>query len=297
MQIVRAILLMILAMALLALSDMFIKLSSRVLSPGHVMFFLSTGGTLCFIVIAKFQGAELISRDALHPWVLARSGLEIFGGIGLVMSIGVIPLSLFAAIMQMAPLVVTLGAAVFLKEPVGLRRWLAIFAGIVGMLLVIRPGADGFEPAALFAVMGVCGLGLRDLITRLAPSHIPSISLATWGFSATIPIGLVLIFLFDAPAPLTGMTVWHMSAGVVVTALGYYAVTQAMRMAPAAIVSPFRYTRLVFTMSLGILIFGERPDTLTLVGAAIILAAGLYALYRERKLAMEQDRLRQKASR
>ncbi|MFA8385591.1 MAG: DMT family transporter [Pelagibaca sp.] len=297
MQIVRAILLMILAMALLALSDVFIKLSSQVLSPGHVMFFLSAGGTLCFVLIARWQGAKLLSRDALHPWVLARSGLEIVGGLGLVLSIGQIPLSLFAAIMQMAPLVVTLGAALLLKEPVGLRRWLAIFAGIVGMLLVIRPGAEGFEPAALFAVMGVCGLGLRDLITRLSPSHIPSISLATWGFSATIPVGLVLILFFDAPPPVTGTTIWYLAAGTVVTALGYYAVTQAMRMAPAAIVSPFRYTRLVFTMSLGILIFGERPDGLTLLGAAIILTAGLYALYRERKLALEQDRFREKPAR
>ena len=296
MLVVRAILLMILAMALLALSDMFIKLSSRSLSPGHVMFYLSVGGTLCFVLIAKWQRAKLISRDALHPWVLARSGLEIIGGLGLVLSIGVIPLSLFAAIMQMAPLVVTLGAALFLKEPVGPRRWIAIFVGIVGMLLVIRPGAEGFEPAALFAVMGVCGLGLRDLITRLAPSHIPSISLATWGFSATIPIGLALMLLTDAPADLTPTSAWHMAAGIIVTALGYYAVTQAMRMAPAAIVSPFRYTRLIFTMSLGILVFGERPDGLTLLGAGIILAAGLYALYRERKLALEHDKLRSQAA-
>lgn len=297
MLVVRAILLMILAMALLALSDMFIKLSSRSLSPGHVMFYLSAGGTLCFVLIAKWQRAKLISRDALHPWVLARSGLEIIGGLGLVLSIGVIPLSLFAAIMQMAPLVVTLGAALFLKEPVGPRRWIAIFVGIVGMLLVIRPGAEEFEPAALFAVMGVCGLGLRDLITRLAPSHIPSISLATWGFSATIPIGLALMLLTDTPADLTPTSVWHMAAGIIVTALGYYAVTQAMRMAPAAIVSPFRYTRLIFTMSLGILVFGERPDGLTLLGAGIILAAGLYALYRERKLALEHDKLRSQAVR
>lgn len=160
------------------------------------------------------------------------------------------------------------------------------------MLLVIKPGTDGFEPAALFAVMGVCGLGLRDLITRLSPSHIPSISLATWGFTATIPIGLGLIFVSETPTNVTAITVWHMGGGIIVTALGYYAVTQAMRMAPAAIVSPFRYTRLIFTMSLGVLIFGERPDGLTLLGAAIILSAGLYALYRERKLAMAQDRIK-----
>lgn len=297
MQTMRAILLMILAMALLALSDMYIKLSSQVFSPGYVMFLLSLGGTFCFMLIAKWQRANLLSRDALHPWVLARSGLEIIGGLGLVMSIGVIPLSLFAAIMQMAPLVVTLGAAVFLKEPVGLRRWLAIFAGIIGMLLVIRPGTDGFEPAALFAVMGVCGLGMRDLITRLSPPHIPSISLATWGFTATIPVGFGLILVSPVPNDITVLSMSHMAAGILVTALGYYAVTQAMRMAPAAIVSPFRYTRLIFTMSLGILVFGERPDGLTLLGAAIILSAGLYALFRERKLALEQDRIGTQAGR
>lgn len=288
MLIVRAILLMILAMALLALSDLFIKLASQALPPGHVMLYLSTGGTAVFILIALWQRAQLISRDMLHPWVLARSGLEIVGGLGLVLSIGRIPLSLLAAIMQMAPLIVTLGAALFLKEPVGPRRWIAICAGIVGMLLVIQPGAADFEPAALFAVMGVCGLGLRDLITRLAPARIPSISLATWGFATTIPSGLILMALMDAPSNPTPQTVWYMSAAVIVTAGGYYAVTLAMRMAPAAIVSPFRYTRLIFTMSLGILFFAERPDGRTLLGAAIILVAGLYTLYRERQLAMTQ---------
>nr|WP_256372991.1 DMT family transporter [Pseudoruegeria sp. HB172150] len=276
---------MVLAMALLAVSDMFIKLSARGLPVGQVMLGLSIGGTLFFVLIAKAQGVKLFVPEARHPMVLWRNFFEVIGAIGLITGIAYVPLSVFAAIMQMAPLVVTVGAAVILKEDVGPRRWMAVAAGIVGMLLVVRPGMEGFTPLALFAVLGVTALALRDLVTRLAPANLPSVTLSTWGFAATMPAGALLMMLMGTPPVYNMEAHWPVLGAIVVTTTGYYAITTAMRVAPASVVSPFRYARLIFTMGLGILVFGERPDALTLTGAAIILCAGLYTFLRERQLA------------
>lgn len=286
MQTIRAILLMILSMALLALSDMFIKLATQLAPISQVMIIVSLGGTLLFFAIAAQQRIPLLMRAALHPMVLLRNGLEIVGAIGMVSAIALIPLTTLAAITQVAPILVTLGSVVFLGEQVGWRRWAAVFAGLIGMLIVIRPGMEGFDPAAMFAVVGVSALAGRDLVTRLSPAHIPALSLSTWGFASTIPAGFALKALYGDQMVWDTTTLWYMAGAVVVTASGYLVLTTAMRMAPASIVAPFRYTRLVFTAALGVLIFAERPDLLTLIGTAIILFAGLYTFLRERRLAL-----------
>ncbi|WP_323764942.1 DMT family transporter [Marinovum sp.] len=286
MLVLRAILFMTASMACLALSDLFIKLAAHSLPPGQVMFFLSLGGTLLFMLVAAVRRIPVFSPAFWHPTVMWRNGAEILAALGMVTGIAWTPLPMVAAIMQTTPLLVTLGAALFLGETVGWRRWAAIFAGLVGMLLVIRPGMAGFEPAALLVAMGACGLAARDLLTRRVPDAVNSLTLSTWGFAATVPAGLVLMLIMGPDWSTGGAGFGHVAVAVLVTTTGYYLVTTAMRLAPAAIVSPFRYSRLVFTMGLGVIVLGDRPDTLTLVGAAIILASGLYTFYREHRLAM-----------
>lgn len=272
-------------MALLAVTDLCVKLAAQTLPVGQIMLLLTLGVTALFCLIARAQRAPLISRAALHPMVLWRNLFEIVGGIGLVLGTAYVPLSILAAIMQAAPLVVTMGAALVLKEQVGPRRWAAIGVGMFGMLLVVRPGMEGFTPAALWAVLGVVALAMRDIVTRLCPKGIPSISLSAWGFIATIPVATAMLLLMDQPMQADRGGLLALGVAVLVTTVGYYSVTTAMRAAPASVVSPFRYTRLLFTMGLGITVLGERPDGLTLTGAAIILAAGLYTFVREHRLA------------
>lgn len=283
--ILRAISLMILSMAFLAGADVFFKLSTQVAPVGQVMTMVSIGGVGCFALAAAILKVRLVSRDALHPMVLLRNLFEVIGGIGMVIGLTYVTLPVFAAIIQVGPLVVTLGAAVFLKEQVGWRRWLAIAVGLAGMLMVIRPFGAGFSGWELFAVMGITGLSARDLITRLSPKHIPSLAISTWGFAATILPGLALWGFAARPTNLAAEALWPILGAVLVTTTGYLLITTAMRMAPASIVAPFRYTRLVFTTGLGMLIFGDRPDGWTLAGSALILAAGLYTFLREGRLA------------
>ncbi|WP_417208357.1 DMT family transporter [Antarctobacter sp.] len=282
--ILRAISLMILSMALLAGADAFFKLATHAAPIGQVMTLVSIGGTALFIAMARVLGVPLWTRAALHPMVLLRNLFEIIGAIGMVVGLKHIPLPVFAAIIQAGPLVVTLGAALFLKEQVGWRRWVAVGVGIVGMLMVIRPFGTGFSGWELFAVMGITALSARDLVTRMSPPEIPALAISTWGFGATVIPGLALWALASTPSSYGAAALWPILGAVLVTTTGYLAITSAMRMAPASIVAPFRYSRLVFTTGLGMLVFGDRPDFWTLAGSALILVAGLYTFLRERRL-------------
>ena len=289
MDTLRAILLMVLSMALLAASDAFLKLASQNAPVGQVMLMLSIGATLLFVALARLRRVSLNVADAFHRKVMLRNICEMAGALGMIVGLSKIPLSLMAAIMQTAPLVVTLGAALFLREPVGWRRWLAITLGLAGMLMVIRPGGSGFSGWEIFPVIGVSGLAARDLVTRVTPGRIPSIALSAYGFAAVFPVGAVVLLVTGAQITTQPVVFAHMAGAVVVTAAGYLAVTMAMRMAPVSSVAPFRYTRLVFTTGLGMLVFGERPDGWTLAGATLILGAGLYTFLRERRLARQES--------
>jgi drug/metabolite transporter (DMT)-like permease len=282
---VRAIGLMVLGMALLAASDAFIKAATRIIPMGQTMFVLSFGGSLFFIFLALMKRIRITGPEFWARPVMMRNGFEIIGALGLVVSLATIPLATFAAIMQAAPLVTTLGAALFLREKVGWRRWSAIMVGFAGMLLVVRPFGASYTGWEMFAVLGVVGLAARDLTTRLAPQSVHSLTLSVWGFASTIPLGLVLLQVSGQSMIWDNTAAIYMIGAILVTTTGYLAVTSAMRLAPVSIVAPFRYSRLIFTTGLGILIFGERPDLQTYLGAALVLTAGIYSFWREAQAA------------
>ncbi len=276
---------MILSMALLAGTDAFIKLATATASIGQTMLGMSLGGTILFLLLARVRRVPVFTRDALHPMVLLRNATEIVAAVGMIVGVTYTALPVFAAITQAGPLIVTMGAALFLKEQVGLRRWLAVLVGLTGMMIVIRPWSASFTGWELFAVLGITALSARDLITRLAPAHITALSISTWGFAATILPALVLLAMADKPLTSEPKTAMYILGAVLVTTSGYLAITTAMRMAPASVVSPFRYTRLIFATILSIVIFDVWPDGWTLIGGAMILGAGLYSFLRERRLA------------
>jgi drug/metabolite transporter (DMT)-like permease len=278
----RAILLMVVAMALFALEDMFIKILAGHLPLGQILVMLGIGGFLIFGGQVWAQGERLLTRDLLVPSVIVRMLGEALGTIGFATAIALTPITTASAIIQAMPLAVTLGAALFLGEQVGWRRWTAIVVGFVGVLIIIRPGTEGFEPMSLFAVLGVFGLGMRDLATRVVPKHISSAKLSAQSFAVVIPSGvawnLVAGAEWGAPKAMEwGFVVAAQGVGV----LAYAALVLATRTAAVSVVAPFRYSRIVFAMIVGVLVFGERPDAWTLAGTGIIVASGLYTLWRE----------------
>ena len=277
------IMLMLSAMAMFAVEDAFIKKLSHGMGTGQILVILGVGGFTIFALIAKRQGAHIFSRDLLLGPVLLRNFGEIMGTSGYVLAVVLTPLSSASAILQATPLAVALGAALFLGQAVGWRRWVAIGVGFIGVLIVIRPGLEGFQPASLFAVQGVIGLSIRDLATRAMPTRVSSMVLSAFGFGVVIPAGLV-IMLFEGPTVMPdSVQSAYIAAALIVGPVGYYMIVAAMRVGEVAVVTPYRYVRLVFAMIIGMLAFDEVLDFYTLLGASIIIGSGLFTIYRERQ--------------
>jgi drug/metabolite transporter (DMT)-like permease len=153
MENLRAIALMVLSMAGFAVEDMLIKYIALEMPTGQFLMLIGAGGALIFTLMAWKQGQAVLSADFLRPTIIIRNLGEVIGTLGFVTALVLTPLSSASAILQATPLAVTLGAALFLKEAVGWRRWSAILIGFGGVVAVIRPGLDGFQPASLFAVV------------------------------------------------------------------------------------------------------------------------------------------------
>ncbi|MGX0975290.1 drug/metabolite transporter (DMT)-like permease [Roseovarius sp. MBR-51] len=285
MENLRGSILMVLSMGGFALEDMFIKRLADTLPVGQIILLIGIGGALIFGTITRAQGRRLWSRDLVSRPVILRNFGELLGTLGFVMAIALTPLSSASAILQATPLAVTLGAALFLGETVGWRRWAAILVGFCGVLMVIRPGMAGFEPASLFAVLAVFGLAARDLATRRVPRTISSMQLSTYAFATLVPTGVILLAFHGTPAWPTAVNWRDLALALLCGVSAYYAIVAAMRLGDVAVITPFRYSRLVFALIIGVTLFDERPDVWTLAGAGIIIASGIYTFWRERRLA------------
>lgn len=277
--------LMTLSMAAFAAGDAIVKLLSRNHTTGEMLIVAGVGGALVFGISALLARQRPFTRDILAPSVLARVAIEAVGTIGVYLALSLVPLSMMIAIMQSVPLLVTLGAAVFLAEPVGWRRWSAILVGLFGVILIIRPGAEGFAPAALFAVLGAASMALRDLLTRMVPKSATTLQLGCWGFLGLVLAGaFISLFETSTGGSNDAITVALFTALILSTALAIFAITAAMRLGDVAVVAPFRYTRLIFGLAIAMIWFAEVPDAATWIGAAIVVGSGLYSFYRETRL-------------
>ncbi len=285
---VNGILLVVGAMAAFALEDMFIKHLSVVVPTGQIMVLLGVVCGLIFAAMAVVTRKPIFDVAAWQPLPLIRAASEGVGAVAFVTALALVELSTVAAVFQALPLAVTMGAALFLGEHVGWRRWSAIGVGFIGVLMIIRPGFDGFQPETLFVVASVIAIAARDLITRRLDARVASAVVALQAYVAVTLGGLVLIVFFAQPVVPFGATeVGPFLGAVGFGVLGYYGIVTAMRIGDASALTPFRYTRLVFSLAAGMLMFGERPDLMTMAGATLIIGSGLYTFLRERRLARE----------
>jgi drug/metabolite transporter (DMT)-like permease len=175
--------------------------------------------------------------------------------------------------------------AIFLAERVGWRRWTAIVVGFVGVLIVVRPGVSGFSHLALLALGAMFFVTLRDMVTRVMPTGMPTLLVAGLTSVVITITGVGMGLGEDWVVPDLSTLGLLLGAGILIT-VGYYAAIIAMRHGDVAVVAPFRYTVIVFAIIVGYLVWGDVPDLLTLAGTAIIIATGIYTFYREHRLAL-----------
>jgi drug/metabolite transporter (DMT)-like permease len=275
---------MVAAMAGFAVEDMFLKSAAQSLPVGQVMVLFGLGGAIVFWTTARLRRETILAPQAFGRTMMIRNGFEVMGRLFYTLAIALTPLSATTAILQATPIVVVAGAAIFFGETVGWRRWTAIIVGLAGVLVILRPGADSFDALSILAVLGMLGFAGRDLATRAAPPALGTSALGVFGFSAIVLAGIAFS-IWDG-------TSWRMPdamvGGAVALAIGfgvgaYSSLTRAMRTGEVSAVTPFRYSRLIFGIGFGIVIFGERPDAATYAGSAIVVLSGLYILSRSRR--------------
>lgn len=279
----RGSVLMVASMAGFALEDMLLKAVAGSLPVGQILVLFGLIGLALFWGLASWRGEPVWTRQALVPAVGWRAASEVLGRVGYTLAIALSPLSTASAVLQATPLVVALGAALFFAERVGWRRWLAIGLGFAGVLIVPQPWGAGFNIASVFAVLGMIGFAGRDLATRAAPRSLSNAVLGVYGFAMLIVSGGVLLALQPGAwvAPGAGDWLRLLVAGAVGVA-AYLALTAAMRKGEISVIAPFRYTRLIFAVALGVLIFGEDVTPAMLIGAVLIVGSGLVTLWRAR---------------
>lgn len=187
---------------------------------------------------------------------------------------------------------ITLGAALVFGEPVGWRRWLAIAAGFIGVLVIVRPGAEGFSQASLLALASVGFCAVRDLATRRIPKHLPTVFITLLTTVTVTTAGAAVLVPLGGWRPPSGHALGLLVLAAMLILIGYQCIIVSLRTGDISAVAPFRYTALPWAMLTGYLAFGHKPDGAMLAGAAIIVASGLYAFYRERM----RDKLRPAAT-
>lgn len=272
-------------MAGFAVEDMALKIAGQSLPPGQVMLWFGTGGTAIFAIWAVSTRQLLFPRAVFTRRMMVRNGFEIAGRLFYTLAFILTPLSSATAILQATPIVVVAGAAIVFGETVGWRRWTAILVGLVGVLVILQPNPETFTPLSVLAVLGMLGFAGRDLATRAAPASLSGPILGFWGFAMIVIAGLTFQIWdgseITTPTPRAGLA---LTAACLIGVAAYSALTLAMRTGEVSAVTPFRYSRLLFGVCIGVLIFGERPDAATLFGSAIVVASGLYILARGRRL-------------
>jgi drug/metabolite transporter (DMT)-like permease len=273
---------MIVAMVGFTLNDAITKFSSESMNMAQVMFIRGAFASLFVGLLAWQRGALARPGSMLQPLVTIRVIGEAGATVAFLVALAHLPIANVSAVLQALPLAVTMGAALVFNEGVGWRRWLAIAVGFAGVLIIVRPGFEGFSVYSLLALTSVACCAVRDLATKRIPQAIPTLLVSTATALAMTVLGAALLSPMGGWTPMTAKSTALLALAAVLVLIGYQFIIMAMRVGDISFIAPFRYTALLWSILLGLFIFGDLPDLPMILGATIIIGSGLYALYRER---------------
>lgn len=272
---------MVLAMVLFAIEDALLKQAALTLSIGQVMLFFGLGGAVVFAGHLRLTGQALYHSDVLSLPMRIRVVFEVLGRLFYVLAVALAPLSSATVILQATPLVVVAAAALLFGEKVGWRRWLAILIGLTGVMVILRPTGESFTYLSVLAVIGMLGFAGRDLASRAAPGTLNTSMLGLYGFLSLATAGGLFQLWLGAPLQMPTGTDLGLSALVIgIGVFAYSALMKAMRTGEVSAVTPFRYSRLLFGVGLGVVWFDESFDSYMAIGSGLIVLSGLFILWR-----------------
>jgi drug/metabolite transporter (DMT)-like permease len=275
------ILTMIAGTASFVINDACTKSIGETVPPGEILAVRGVLSCVLLLGVGARLGAIRIPMNAvLRPAFGLRLLGEIGGTMAFVVSLMHIRFADAQGIQQFQPLAVTAASAVFLGASVGWRRWTAALAGLAGVLLIVKPGAVDFNPYTLMSVSCVLFVALRDLATKAIPATIPSLSLAL-SSAAGVMVGGAALSLSETWHPMSYANLVDLGAAALFLVGGYLFVTKSVRTGELSVVAPFRYTGVVFSLIVQLVVWGTLPDNLSLAGMGIVAIAGLYTFYRE----------------
>jgi drug/metabolite transporter (DMT)-like permease len=283
----RAVLLMLASASLFAVMAVMIRLASTQLHPFQITFFRSSFGALFALPLLHVHGWQLLHTPRFGFYVM-RCVLGMGGMLAGFWAIVNLPLSEAEALSYATPLPVTIGAVLFLGEVVRMRRWSAVVAGFIGVLVIVRPGSDAFTAGSLVALMaagltGAVTISIKSLTGSEPADRIVLLTTLLW-----VPLSLPAA-LAVWQWPHANIWPWLVLSGALGTG-GHYCWTRALRLADASLLAPFSYLQLLIVAVLAWWIFGEGVDRYTAAGAAIIIGASLYIAHREHSLARQRRR-------
>lgn len=275
--------LVVVGMGAFVINDTMMKATSAELPLGEIIALrgIMSCAIMAPIVIANYGWSSVVR--VYSPALFVRNLAEIGAVFCFLTALFQLPMANVSGVLQAVPLTITAAAALFLKEPVGWRRWTASAVGFLGVLLIIQPGTTEFSIYYLAALATVLCVAARDLATRFIAKTAPSLSITFVTAIVVTLFGAALGLAEEWKSP-SREAVTRLGAASVFVLVGYYSLIEAMRTAEVSAVAPFRYTVVLWAMLLGYLVFDEIPSVLTVAGSVIVISAGIYTLHRERVL-------------
>ena len=276
----RGALIMMICMSAFVLNDAFVRLAGDSLPLAQILFIRGLITTFLLLAFAIYGGAFSISvskKDKCR--IFFRSVAEALTAYFFLTAVMHMPFANVTAILQILPMTVTLAAAIIFKEKVGLIRISLIILGFFGVVLIINPSADGFNLYAIYALVAVFLITIRDLITRKISSTVPTL-LPTVSASFGVLLFSVILLINTPLQPLnTQNTLFILSAAFFII-FGYYTAVLVMRGGEISFISPFRYSAILFALILGLVFFDEKPDITAFLGIVVVMLAGIVLMMR-----------------
>ena len=268
-----------------AFNDAAIKYASADIGIYQSIFIRGLFATLIIGTFALFAGAFRNRPNARdHKLIAYRTGFEVIATISFLTALFYLPIANISAILQALPLTVTLAAFLFLGESIGWRRGSAIVIGMIGVLLIIRPGAADFNAYSILGIFAVIAVTGRDIVVRKFSPSVSNLYVSFFTSVVITTLGLTLTLTYEGWAPVTIFEITLLGLAGIMIFAGYYCSVAAMRVGDVGFVTPFRYTVMIWAILLGYVVWGDVPDTLMLIGLAIVIGMGMYTFWRERRV-------------